>query len=218
MSENTVLNFYSDNKNIVELKNATLNTLKMWEKDVALNYFPQNSEILNIGCGAGREAFNLYDMGFNITAIDISEKAISEAKNLSYETKRDVVFLVTNGVDLPFDNNSFDVIIIWNQTFGLMYGENRQIAFLKECKRVLKDNGILSFSGHEREYEEMNYPKCLVGKKFFPYKNENIYWEIFTMNELKNLAQKSGLNVLNCDRGKVYREEDGTIIHCICRK
>ena len=218
MSENTVLTFYSDNKNIVELKNATLNTLKMWEKDVALNYFPQNAKILNIGCGAGREAFNLYDMGFNITAIDISEKAISEAKNLSYETKRDVVFLVTNGVDLPFDNNSFDVIIIWNQTFGLIYGENSQIAFLKECKRVLKDNGILSFSGHEREYEEMNYPQCLVDKKFFPYKNENIYWEIFTMDELKNLAQKSGLNVLNCDRGKIYREEDGTIIHCVCRK
>lgn len=218
MSENTVLNFYSDDKNIIELKNATLNILKMWEKDVALNYFSQNAKILNVGCGAGREAFNLYDMGFNITAIDISEKAIAEAKNLASETKRDVAFLVTNGVDLPFDNNSFDVVIIWNQTFGLMYGENKQIAFLKECKRVLKDNGIISFSGHEREYEEMNYPQYLVGKKFFPYKDENIYWEIFTIDELKDLAQKSGFNVLDCDRGKIYREEDGIIIHCICRK
>ncbi|RII35772.1 class I SAM-dependent methyltransferase [Clostridium chromiireducens] len=34
-----------------------------------------------------------------------------------------MTFLVTNGVDLPFDDSSFDVVIIWNQTFGLMYSE-----------------------------------------------------------------------------------------------
>ena len=197
-NNNIVLKFYSNDKNIVELNNATRNPLKMWEKDVALNYFQQNASILNVGCGMGREAFNLYDMGFNITAIDISEKAIIGAKNIATKTKRNIAFLTTNGVDLPFDDNSFDVVIIWNQTFGLMYSECNQVAFLKECKRVLKDNGIISFSGHEREYLKMNHPQCLVGKKFFPYKNEEIYWEIFTMEELKDLAQKSGLNKLSC--------------------
>lgn len=214
----TVLKFYTDDKNIIELNNATRNPLKMWEKDVALNYFPSDARILNVGCGMGREAFNLYDMGFKITAIDISEKAITGARSLASETKRNVTFLITNGVDLSFDDSSFDVIIIWNQTFGLMYTESNQVAFLKECKRVLKGNGIISFSGHEREYVEINYPQCLVGKKFFPYKNEDIYWEIFTMDELRDLAQKSGFNVLNCERGKIYREEEGTIIHCVCRK
>ncbi|BCN30939.1 class I SAM-dependent methyltransferase [Anaeromicropila herbilytica] len=220
MGENNsnVLKFYSDDKNILELNNATRNPLKMWEKDVALNYFPSDARILNVGCGMGREAFNLYDMGFKITAIDISEKAIIGARNLASETKRNVTFLTTNGIDLSFDDSSFDVVIIWNQTFGLMYTESKQVAFLKECKRVLKDNGIISFSGHEREYEEINYPQCLEGKKFFPYKNEDIYWEIFTMDELRDLAQKSGFNVLNCERGKIYREEEGTIIHCVCRK
>jgi ubiquinone/menaquinone biosynthesis C-methylase UbiE len=217
-NNSTVLKFYTDDKNIIELNNATRNPLKMWEKDVALNYFPSDARILNVGCGMGREAFNLYDMGFKITAIDISEKAITGARSLASETKRNVTFLITNGVDLSFDDSSFDVVIIWNQTFGLMYTESKQVAFLKECKRVLKDNGIISFSGHEREYVEINYPQCLVGKKFFPYKNEDIYWEIFTMNELRDLAQKSGFNVLTCERGKIYREEEGTIIHCVCRK
>lgn len=217
-NDNMVLKFYSDDKNIVELNNATYNPLKMWEKDVALNYFPQNARILNVGCGMGREAFNLYDMGFNITAVDISKKAITGARKLASESKRNITFLVTNGIYLPFNDSSFDVVIIWNQTFGLMYSESKQVAFLKECKRVLKDNGIINFSGHEREYEEINYPHCLVGKKFFPYKDEDIYWEIFTMDELREVAQKSGLNVINCERGKIYREEEGNIIHCVCRK
>jgi hypothetical protein len=112
----------------------------------------------------------------------------------------------------------FDVVIIWNQTFGLIYSESNQVSFLKECKRVVRNNGIISFSGHEREYEEIYYPQCLVDKKFFPYKYDDIYWEIFTMDELKELAQKSGFNILNCQRGKLYREEEGTIIHCVCRK
>lgn len=215
---NSVIKFYSDDKNLVELNNATRNPLKMWEKEVASNYFPQNARILDVGCGMGREAFNLYDMGFNVTAIDISEKAIKGAKKIAYELNHNITFLLTNGIDLPFDDNSFDVVIIWNQTFGLIYSESNQVAFLKECKRVLKDNGIISFSGHEREYEEIHYPQCLVDKKFFPYKYEDIYWEIFTMDELKELAQNSGLNILNCQRGKLYYEEEGTIIHCVCRK
>lgn len=215
---NSVIKFYSEDKNLVELNNATRNPLKMWEKEVTLNYFPQNARILDVGCGMGREAFNLYDMGFNVTAIDISEKAIKGAKKIACELNRNITFLLTNGMDLPFDDNFFDVVIIWNQTFGLIYSESNQVAFLKECKRVLRDNGIISFSGHEREYEEINYPQCLVDKKFFPYKYEDIYWELFTMDELKELAQNSGLNILNCQRGKLYYEEEGTIIHCVCRK
>jgi ubiquinone/menaquinone biosynthesis C-methylase UbiE len=217
-SNNTIVKWYSEDKNLVELNNATRNPLKMWEREVAYNYFPQNAKILDVGCGMGREAFNLYDMGFNIAAIDISEKAIIGAKKLASKSNRDITFLLTNGMDLPFEDNSFDVVILWNQTLGLIYSESNQVAFLKECKRVLRDNGIISFSGHEREYEEINYPYCLVDKKFFPYKNEEIYWEIFTMDELKVLAQKSGFNVLNCERGKIYREEEGTIIHCVCMK
>lgn len=217
-NNNVVIKFYSDDKNLVELNNATHNPLKLWEKEVASNYFPQNARILDVGCGMGREAFNLYDIGFNITAIDISEKAIKGAKKLAAESNRNITFLLTDGINLPFDDNSFDVVIIWNQTFGLIYNESNQVAFLKECKRVLRDNGIISFSGHEREYEEMNYPQCLIDKKFFPYKYEDIYWEIFTMDELKEMAQKSGFNILKCQRGSLYREEDGTIIHCVGKK
>ena len=217
-NNNTVVKWYSDDKNLVEMKNATRYPLKLWEKDVAYNYFPQNARILDFGCGMGREAFNLYDMGFNITGIDISVKAIKGAKKFASESNRNITFLLTNGIDLPFDDNSFDVVIIWNQTLGVIYGESNQVAFLKECKRVLKDNGIISFSGHEHEYLELNYPQCLVDKKFFPYRDSSIYWETFTMDEMKELPQKSGLNILNCQRGKLYREEDGTIIHCVCMK
>jgi len=215
---NSVAKWYSDEKNLVEMREGTRNPLKIWEKGVATSYFPPNARILNVGCGMGREAFNLFDMGFNLTGVDISEKAIEAAKKFASGSNRNITFLVTNGMDLPFEDNSFDVVIIWAQTLGIIYSENSQVAFLKECNRVLKVNGIINFSGHDREYLESNYRHCLKDKKFFPFVDTSIYWEMFTIDEMKELAVKAGFNILDCQKGNIYRKEDGTIIQCVCRK
>jgi len=58
----------------------------------------------------------------------------------------------------------------------------------------------------------------LDGKKFFPFANSEIYWEMFTIEELLDLAQKAGFTVLECERGEIYRPEDGVVLHCECRK
>lgn len=216
----TVSDFYSSEPLIqetMEMQNVKRG-LKIWEKEVTSAYFLKKSSILDIGCGTGREAFHLYDLGYKITGIDIAEYRIKIAENQAAETNRNIEFLLTDGMNLPFEDNTFDIVIIWAQTFGLFYGEENQLHILQECRRVLKKKGILSFSGHDREYLERNYSRLLNGKKFFAYANTDCYWEIFTMDELTNLAQKSGFHVLDCKKGMVYCEEDGTILHCECRK
>ena len=40
----------------------------------------ENSDILDMACGAGRHAFAFALKGFNVTAVDFSERLISEAK------------------------------------------------------------------------------------------------------------------------------------------
>jgi len=212
-----VKNLYSDEGAIEDMQNYTEKKLKIWEEEV-ISYFPAKSRVLNIGCGMGREAFCLYDKGFKITAIDISEKVIEPAKQFAIESNRYIEFLLTNGLDLPFENNTFDVVIIWSQTFGLFYEEENKMHILKECNRVLKNNGILSFSGHDKQFIESNYPQYLDGKKFFAYASTDCYWEVFTINEMIALAQRTGFTVLECKRGLVYKENDGPILHCVCKK
>ena len=219
MSDNIeiVKKLYSEEPVIKDMRDYTNKKLKIWENEV-VSHFQDKSWILDIGCGMGREAFCLYDMGFRITAIDISEKVIEPAKQFALESKRDIEFLITNGLDLPFDCNTFDAVILWSQTFGLFYEEKNKIHILKECSRVLKSNGILSFSGHDKEFLEAKYSQYLDCKKFFPYADTDCYWEAFTTNEMIDLAQKTGFSVVECKRGIVYKEEDGPILHCICRK
>ncbi len=214
-----VAKLYLEERMLKELKESTMKCrLKIWEKEVATQ-FPNQAWILDIGCGMGREAFYLNDTGFKITAIDISEKAIEWAKQLSLETNRKIEFMKTNGLDLPFQNNVFDIVIIWNQTFGLFYGNENQTYILKECHRVLKKNGILSFSGHSKTYVEQNHHQYVDGKKFFAITNTDCYWELFTEGELAFQAEKVGFTVLGCKEGGIYNEDEGKpILHCECRK
>jgi ubiquinone/menaquinone biosynthesis C-methylase UbiE len=212
-----VKKLYSEESAIRDMRDYTNKKLKVWENEV-VSHFPDKPWILDIGCGMGREAFCLYDKGFKITAIDISEKVIEPAKQFALESKRDIEFLITNGLELPFESNTFDVVIMWSQTFGLFYEEENKMHILKECYRVLKSNGMLSFSGHDKEFLEVNYPQYLDGKKFYAYANTDCYWEAFTTNEMIDLAQKTGFSVVECKRGMVYKEEDGPILHCVCRK
>ena len=211
-----VLEFYTLEKNYSSMTEAVKNGLKMWEKEVVESYLPKKAHILNIGCGMGREAFALYDRDFKITAVDISEPIIEKAKVFAYESTRDIEFYKTNGLDLPFDDNIFDGIVIWNQTFGLLYGTENQMYVLNECKRVLKKDGILSFSTHEKDFEEKYYSRFVEGNKFWAYKD--CYWELFTMDMLSDLAKESGFKVLSCKQGEIYKPEDGIIIHCVAQK
>lgn len=219
MSQNIdiVKRLYSEESAIKDMREYTNKKLKIWENEV-VSQFPVKSWILDIGCGMGREAFCLYDRGFRITAIDISEKVIETAKQFALESKRDIEFLLTNGLDLPFESNTFDVVIIWSQTFGLFYEEENKLHILKECNRVLKSNGILSFSGHDKEFLEAKYSQYLVGKNFFAYADTECYWEAFTTNEMIDFAKKTGFSVVECKRGIVYKEEDGPILQCVAEK
>ena len=110
------------------------------------------------------------------------------------------------------------MVIIWAQTFGLLYGNEYKQEFLAECKRVLRKDGLFSFSGHDLHFLQAYYPDCLNGRKFYPYANTEMYWETFEAADLTRFAEQAGLEVVLCEKGKIYKPEDGTILHCLCKK
>ncbi|MBQ5968261.1 MAG: class I SAM-dependent methyltransferase, partial [Clostridiales bacterium] len=180
--------------------------------------FSPGSRILDIGCGLGREAFALHDLGFEVVGIDISKEVISRVKQLSADKGYKISFSEYDGEHLDFPDNSFDVVLIWAQTLGLLYGDELKSRYLSECKRVLKTGGLLSFSTHDYNYLKENHPNCLKGHNFFPYAKGDIYWESFEANDLIQFANKAGMEVILCEKGKIYIPEDGTVLHCLCSK
>ena len=150
-------------------------------------FFPAEAKILDVGCGLGREAFVLSDMGYKVTGIDISQEVIAQVVPFSVQKGYDIPFSVYDGHKLPFEADSFDVVIVWAQTFGLLYGNEYKHEFLLECKRVLTNGGLLSYSAHDYRF-------------------------------LMAFAKDAGYTLILCEKGEIYIPEDGTILHCLCRK
>lgn len=214
---NIVNEWYEAKKNVNEMAHWENPSLKKWELKV-VKLFPEKSKILDVGCGLGREAFVLCDMGFAVTDTDISHEVISQVTALSSKKDYDITFRWYDGHMLPFENNSFDAVIIWAQTFGLLYGNEYKHEFLSECKCILTTGGLLSFSSHDYRFEMDNYKECMKDRQFYPYADTEIYWETFESNELIKFAEDTGYTVLLCEKGEIYKPEDGTVLHCLCRK
>ena len=214
--ENAVTRWYEDRAHVEEMLEWNP-ALKEWEKDVT-RFFPAGAKILDIGCGLGREAFALSDMGFDVTGVDISGEVIARVKQLAADRGYGIPFYEYGGKKLPFPDGSFDAVLVWAQTFGLLYGDGYKRDCLAEWKRVLKKDGLASFSAHDFSYLKEHHPDCLEGRQFHPYAGAEIYWETFEAPEIIGFAEQAGLDVVLCEKGKIYRPEDGTVLHCLCRK
>ena len=99
---------------------------------------PQN--IIDVGCGIGGSTLHLAQK-FDAwaTGITLSPVQASRAKERAAEAGRDdrVSFTVANALDMPFEDNSFD--LVWSLESGEHMPDKTK--FLQECYRVLKPGG-----------------------------------------------------------------------------
>lgn len=96
---------------------------------------PKNAKILDVGCGTGGMHLLLKDFG-SITGVDWSPDA------LAFNRKRGIARLGRASLpDLPFQDNTFDVITIFDVLYHRVVGDDR--AATRELFRLLKPGGIL---------------------------------------------------------------------------
>ena len=96
--------------------------------------------VLDIACGKGSTAFYLAEKyGCSVVGIDISEELIQEAEDTCRKKglNNKVRFEVGNAMDLPFDDNEFDVAI----SQGILVFVDDKTKTINEASRVLKDGG-----------------------------------------------------------------------------
>ena len=94
-------------------------------------------KVLELACGTGQLSFPLAKYVKLWIATDFSFSMIQEAKKKSAPSQ--LIFSVEDATNLPFENESFDVVVIAN---ALHIMPNPDQA-LKEIHRVLKKNGVL---------------------------------------------------------------------------
>ncbi len=126
------------------------------EFEIRKRYLKNPGKILAVGCGGGREVFELEKEGFEVTGVDLSPKMIEAAERNKKTLNSNVEFKVMNAVGLDFEDNSYDYILMWNQIFENIPSEAERVRTLKNCKRILKSNGVLSYTVFNQKYSFQN--------------------------------------------------------------
>ncbi|MFX1453189.1 MAG: class I SAM-dependent methyltransferase [Promethearchaeota archaeon] len=117
---------------------------------ITVQYLKKNNistkklEILDIGCGYGRDLFYISEhIDCMILGVDSSKEAIKLAKNhYKKENLKEIEFLNCNFKDL--EGRKFDVI--FSSNFYQILKKKERDAFTKKISRLLNPNGLLFLS------------------------------------------------------------------------
>jgi len=111
-------------------------------------------QVLDYGCGPGSYLLPLVELVGNsgkVYALDIHPSAIQSAQNIMAKNKLINVDTILSDCKTELPDNSIDVVLLYD-TFHDLNNPNQ---ILEELHRILKQEGILSFSDHHLKEDEV---------------------------------------------------------------
>ena len=100
---------------------------------------PESLRVLEVGTGPGFFAILLCELGYDVTAIDLTPAMLEEAKKNAGELAGSIRFLEGSAEALDFEDEAFDVVLSRSLTWNLPHPDKAYA----EWTRVLKPGGLL---------------------------------------------------------------------------
>ena len=154
-------------------------------KELANSISLNGLNVLDMGCGLGgpcRMLADKYDC--QTTGIDLSNDYIRTANKLSrlVNLNDKTTFVQGDAVNLPFDDNSFDVV--WTQHVQMNIPDKKK--FYSEMNRVLKSGGYFLFYDILKKGDgDVNYP--------MPWASNASHSFLFKADEMDGFLKEFGL-------------------------
>lgn len=98
--------------------------------------------VLDVGCGRGRHARGLAQRGYNVTGIDLSERALAQARQRATEEGIDVQF-IRGDMREPVCEACFDGVMNLFTAFGYFDDEADHLHAIQAMATALKPGGWL---------------------------------------------------------------------------
>lgn len=166
------------------------------ELDKFIEFLPENAEVLDLGCGSGRDTLYMEEQGVAVTPMDGSARMCELA---SIHTDRDVLNLRVE--DMTFDE-VFDGI--WMSALLGHFTLEEAKGIMQKTIDALKDGGILYFSVRKGDRDGR-----YSGRYFYDYNRD-------ALNEL--LDSLSNINVLEIWKTIDKQDDDEKWFNVLLRK
>ena len=156
-------------------------------------------KILDVGCGAGSHSLYLQQQNLDVTAIDISSKAIKTCRLRGVKNP-----IVQNILEVE---GKFDTLLLLMNGTGIFGTLNQSTHFLQKLKSILNANGQILIDSSDIIYmfdEDEDGAKWIPSDNYYgeleftiTYKNEKedpFPWLYMDFNTLQNAAVANGFN------------------------
>jgi SAM-dependent methyltransferase len=153
MDPEKVKTFYTQDGVVIHYATA-VSRVGLWKSESMLfsRLFDRDHHLLELGCGAGRIAFGLHELGFHkVTAIDYAPEMIQVARAIAEDRNVSMDFQVGDATSLAFEDESFDGAIFGFNGMMQIPGEQRRQQALTEIMRVLRPGSLFFFTTHDRD-------------------------------------------------------------------
>jgi SAM-dependent methyltransferase len=173
---------------------------------IAGKYFGNAKEIniLDIGSGIGLTDHHLSRFFKNLHGIDVEEDVVKKAKSYNPGVK----YRIYDGLNLPFDNDSLDMVFTINVMHHVPPGKWEN--FVKEMHRVVKPGGVSAVF----EHNPLN-PLTRLAVNRCEFDRDAV---LIHKNKLKKIFISSGFKISRCAyiiflpfRGEIFRNSEKLI-------
>lgn len=137
-------------------------------------------KVLDLGCGMGRHSIYLKEAGFEVTSVDISEKAVETTKKKAMDLGYRIDASICDMRVLPFKDGTFDAVLcVWTSGHGTAEDMGKHAL---EMLRVVKENGIVFVDypsvdderfGIGNEIEKNTFTDNMPGEEKIPHHYSN---------------------------------------------
>jgi SAM-dependent methyltransferase len=117
-------------------------------------------DLLDLGCGLGRNSILFANNGFSVSACDLSSDAIETVNNKCKEQKLIIETKIGDMLNLPYENDSFDCLLSYHV---ISHTDSEGIVkVIEEIERVLRPDGefyLTLCSKDSSSFKSGKYPK-----------------------------------------------------------
>jgi ubiquinone/menaquinone biosynthesis C-methylase UbiE len=155
-------------------------------------------QVLDIGCGPGRDGEKLAAKNFEVTCLDASEAMVQICKDKGLNG------ILADFLDLPFKDHPFDGV--WAYTSLLHIPKFKFKLALSEVSRVLKHNGVFGLGLIQGDSEGYKASAGVTNPRWFSY---------YTETEVREQLAQNGYSVVFFES---FQPRNTTYLHFLCQK
>lgn len=155
------------------------------------------AKVLELGCGAGRNAIYLAKKGCSVDGVDLSNQALKWAKERAEKENVNIHFICQDIFELPLQENSYD--FIYDSGCFHHLAPHRRISYLQLVDKLLKPNGYFAvctfeengpYGGSSLTDEEVYIKHSLDGGLGYTAHKLREIFQSFDEIEIRNMASQ----------------------------